>query len=73
MTSSSYNLIKAQAYTNDPDKAWSHVKDSITKIPIQPMSLDTPIFPNKVLFRFLTCKHFQKVKLSLKKKKPIHF
>ena len=42
------SLVKVNQFTHDPGLAWLKMKDSIKKVDINVMPLDTPIFPNKV-------------------------
>lgn len=35
--------------TNDPDKAWDILKNKVTKQVLNPLSLDTPVYDNKVI------------------------
>lgn len=44
----SASIISVNPLTNDPDRAWDKIKNSINKTKLEPMPLDTPIHPNKV-------------------------
>lgn len=53
MTSETENFkndIKVNQFTHNPDKAWDLIKNKINKQKLDTISLDTPIFENKVCF-----------------------
>ena len=43
------NRIQVNKFTNDPDKAWELEKNNVAKIALETLSLDTPIYKNKVI------------------------
>lgn len=46
---SSDTTISVNKLTNDPDKAWDKLKNKVTKQALNPLSLDTPVYDNKVI------------------------
>ena len=50
MTSSASDscVIEVNPDTNDPQRAWSLIQKQVTKTPVTPLPLDTPIYPDKV-------------------------
>ena len=42
--------IKINPYTDDADQAWDLIEKSVQKKSLKPLDLNTPIYPNKVIY-----------------------
>ena len=50
--------IEVNPQTENPDKAWKLIKDSVNHVEIKPLPLDTPIYEDKVNNQYI-CQIFK--------------
>jgi hypothetical protein len=42
--------IAVNPFTDDPEKAWGQIESKVSKILIEPLKLDEPIYDDKVIY-----------------------